>query len=180
MKNKLIIIFLILLGILLRLAPHEPNIVPIGTITLFSANYLPKKYSWSIALIIMLITDAFLGFHSMMIWVYGSYLLISLLNRREKSIQFNYKRLITMTLFSSVLFYLITNFGVWISTNLYTKNLQGLDECYFLALPFFRNTLMGDMFYNTVFFGGYNYLKNTGFVKKRRLGVFYILGNQQK
>jgi len=163
-NNKLLIIFLILLGILLRFVPHDPNFAPIGAIALFSTSYLPKRYSWSIALIVMLMTDIFLGFHSVMIWVYGSYLLIALFNSEEKLSRFSYKKLITKALFSSVLFYLLTNFGVWISTDLYAKNLQGFSECYFLALPFFRNTLMGDMFYSLVFFGGYNYLKNSVFL----------------
>jgi len=157
MNNKLLIIGLVLLGVLLRFLPHEPNFVPIGAIALFSGNYLPKKYAWSIALTIMLITDIFFGFYPIMIWVYSSYFLISLL---RKNSYLKFKKLFLTSLFSSLIFYLITNFGVWISTGLYTKNLQGIYECYLLALPFFRNTLIGDLFYNSIFFLGLNYLLN--------------------
>ena len=64
------------------------------------------------------------------------------------------------TLGGSVLFYLITNFGVWALFNMYTKTWVGLMQCYEAGIPFFRATLLGDAFYVVVLFGGYALLKS--------------------
>jgi hypothetical protein len=74
----------------------------------------------------------------------------------------NFKWIIGGTLLSSVLFFLITNFGVWAVSGMYVKNLLGLQQCLVMALPFFRNTLIGDLFYSGMFFGGYEILLKYG------------------
>ena len=60
---------------------------------------------------------------------------------------------------SSALFFLVTNFGVWAFGSLYPMTWDGLIACYVAAVPFFRNTLQGDLFYTLVLFGGFRLLE---------------------
>ena len=150
---------IIIAAVLLRLVPHEPNVAPIGAMALFGGAYLSKKQALTIPIFVMIISDLFLGFHTTVFWVYGSFLLtgvLGLLLRDKVSLT----SVLWASLASSIIFYLITNFGVWFSTSLYPKTFQGLSQSYLMALPFFRNTLLGDLFYNGVFFGGYALVKS--------------------
>ena len=72
----------------------------------------------------------------------------------------NYKNLFIFGFFGSFIFYLISNFGVWAVGDLYAKNLEGLINCYFLALPFFKNTVISTFIFSYgVFFANYFYKK---------------------
>ncbi len=160
--NPKIIIFLILiaLGVTLRLLPHPWNFTPIVAITLFSGVYLGKKYAFSVPILAMLFSDIFLGFYEwkLMLSVYGSFALISLIGliiKKRKSMG-----IVLLGSFSaSILFFLITNFSVWAFAPWYAKTFSGLVQCYIMAIPFFKNTLLGDLFYVTVFFGVYEIAK---------------------
>lgn len=147
-------ILFIILAAFLRLVPHIPNFAPIGAMALFGGVYLNKKYALLIPLIAMILSDFFLGFSAATPFVYISFLLIGclgLLLRKHMS----FKNILLATLSGSLLFYLITNFGVWLVGNLYPHTLSGLVLCYTLALPFFRNTVLGDLFYVGLFFSAY-------------------------
>lgn len=157
MKKLINPLLIIAIAVGLRLLPHLPNIAPIGAMALFGGAYLNKKYALIIPLIAMFISDIFLGFHSTMLYVYGSFLLIGFMGiwlSQRKSIGI----IAGASLVSSLVFFIITNFGVWISGGLYPKTLSGLIECYVYALPFFRNTILGDLFYVGIFFGSYELL----------------------
>lgn len=147
---------IIILAVLSRLIPHPPNFAPIGGLALFSGATLNKKQAFAIPLVAMFVSDLFLGFHSTMLYVYGSFALIVFIGMQLKKIKFT--NLLLASLISSGLFYLITNFGVWASTDLYPKNMNGLIQSYILALPFFKNTLLSDLFYTFSLFYGYKYL----------------------
>ena len=155
MNLKLIALGLILFGILSRLIPHAPNIAAIGALMLFSGAYLPKKMLW-VPFIALFISDYFIGFYGTdMFYVYGSYLLGLLIGWWLRS---NKKPLLIIggAFSSSILFFLITNFGVWAPpNNWYPHTLDGLIQSYTLALPFFRNSLIGDLGYTILLFGGY-------------------------
>lgn len=154
----------ILLGaVFMRLIPHIPNIAPIGALALFSGMTMPNIGGFLLPLIVMVVSDIFLGFHSTIPYVYGSFILITaigyLLHKKITSL-----RVGLGSLFGSVLFFIITNFGVWATSPMYEKNIGGLLKSYMMGLPFFRNTLIGDLFYNAVFFLGY--------------GIFLVLSKQ--
>lgn len=144
----------IIIAALMRLVPHPANVAPIGAMALFSGSYLPKKYALIIPLAAMIISDFFLGFHSTIMWVYGSFLLIGLLGMQLRN-KANAGNVFLATAASSLLFYFVTNFGVWISTEMYPKTWEGLLQCYVMGLPFLRNTVIGDGLYSAVLFGGY-------------------------
>jgi len=147
-------LFLIFGAIALRLLPHPPNFAPIAAIGLFSGCYLRRKWTWLIPLGAMLISDFFLGFYDwpVMASVYLSFGLIGLIGyylRKRKNIS----TIIGSSLISSLLFFIITNLAVWGFSGMYNLSQAGLIKCFYLALPFFRNTLAGDLFYTTVLFG---------------------------
>lgn len=149
-----IVLFLVVLGVLARFLPHPPNFVPIAALALFGAVYLPKKWALLVPLSAMLISDIFIGFYdvAVMLSVYGSFVLIGLLGMWLKK----HKKWYTVggsAVLGAVLFFVITNFAVWAFTPWYAKTLSGLWQCYLMALPFFRNTLLGNIFYVTCLFG---------------------------
>ena len=153
MKNLIIALVLILFAAFSRLMPHPANFTPIAAIALFSGVYFEKKYYLIIPVIAMLLSDIFLGFYSTMIWVYGSFAVIALIGLWLKS----HKKagyIFGTTVVSSIIFFIITNFGVWAS-GYYEYSVNGLIQCYTMAIPFFRNSIAGDLVYVTVMFGIY-------------------------
>lgn len=162
MKKNTFIYSAIIFAILFRLIPHPPNFTPISAIALFSGALLNKKQSFIIPLIAMFISDCALqlffgtGFHSLMLVVYLCLILITILGIELKK-NIKPKNIIGCSILGSVLFFIITNFAVWLQGG-YTYTYQGLIECYVMALPFFGNTLWGDLFYSGVLFGLYSIL----------------------
>ena len=158
-KEKLFIVLLIILGIAstaLRLLPHMPNFAPIGALALFTGLYSTRKSWLFIPLVVMFISDAFIGFYDwkIMLVIYSSFLVYVAIGKIVK----NNKSAFTIiggTFAGALIFYLTTNFAVWYFSGMYPRTLQGLILCYEMALPFFRNSLLGDVFYVGVFVGSY-------------------------
>ncbi|CAN5126418.1 hypothetical protein BH09PAT1_BH09PAT1_5020 [soil metagenome] len=151
MRDRLLLpVLIIFFGVMMRLVPHAPNVAPITAIALFGGMYLDKKYAVIIPLVIMALSDFFLGFHDTMVFVYSSFLISGLLGlwmRQHKTPG----RIIVTTLLASLIFFVITNFGVWLVGHMYPRTIKGLIECFVMALPFFRNTILGDLLYTTAF-----------------------------
>ncbi|HEX8965231.1 MAG TPA: DUF6580 family putative transport protein [Patescibacteria group bacterium] len=155
-KNIFNPILFIALAVILRLIPHIPNVAPIAAMALFGGVYLNKKYALIVPIIAMMISDIFLGFHNTMIFVYGSFILTGLIGlylRNHKNIA----TVIAASVTSSILFFLITNFGVWLMSGMYAKTLTGLMDAYVMGIPFFRNTVLGDLSYVGILFGSYEF-----------------------
>ena len=162
-KSWVAILAIILLAIFARLIPHAPNFAPIGGLALFFGSNFKNKIALLIPLVAMLISDIFLGFHSTIPYVYVSFIIIALIGSLIKNNK--WQSLLLASLTSSVLFFLITNFGVWASFNMYPKTINGLMQSYVMGLPFFRNTVLSDLFYSFSFFYGYRFLSNFVFNK---------------
>lgn len=145
----------IIFGVLLRLLPHIPNFTPIAAIALFGGTYLSRRTALFVPLLIMAISDLFLGLHPLMLFTWGSFLLTGIIGLWLK----NHKTVpntLGAAISSSLLFFIVTNFGVWALPNSwYPHTWQGLINCYIMAIPFFKNTLLGDLFYVGVLFGLY-------------------------
>lgn len=151
-------ISIILFGVLMRLVPHTPNFAPITAIALFGGMYMHRRYALILPFVIMVISDLFLGFHDTLLFVYSSFLLSGLLGfgiRKHKTAG----RVLLITMVASIQFFIITNFGVWLAGHIYPKTMQGFIDCYIMALPFFRNTVIGDMLYTTSFILAFELLK---------------------
>jgi len=146
-------ISLIIIGILLRFVPHTANFTPVAAIALFAGVYLNKKQAFIVPLLLMVISDIFLGMHNVVIFTWGSFVLVTMIGSWAKNHK-TFKGLISSSLVSSFLFYLITNFGVW-AMGWYPQDLKGLLDCYILGLPFLRNFGVATLLYTVVFFGAY-------------------------
>ena len=149
-----IVIGLILMGIVARLVPHPPNATPLMAIALFGGTYLSKRWAIFLPLVIVVLSDALIGWHNTMLFSWGAFVLTGMLAwwvRKRPGVW----RILAAALSGSVLFFVITNFGVWVAGGLYPSTLDGLHQCFVAAIPFFRNTLLGDLIYTTAFFGGY-------------------------
>lgn len=155
-----LILSLVIIGIFCRFLPHLPNFTPISAIALFGGVYLSRKFALILPILTMIISDFFIGYYEigLMLSVYGSFVLCVLLGfwlKNNKKSHF----IFGTSILSAVIFFLITNFAVWFFTPWYSKDFLGLFNCYIMALPFLRNSLLGDVFYVTVFFGTYETIR---------------------
>ena len=145
----------ILLGIMFRLLPHLPNATPVAAIALFGGCYLERRTALIVPFVIMVVSDLFIGLHPLAIFVWGSFLLTGMIGMWLKDHR-SFLNTIGGTMLSSILFFGITNFGVWVMPgSWYPHTWQGFVNCYVMAIPFFRNTLIGDLFYVGLLFGSY-------------------------
>jgi len=149
-----------LIGILSRLVPHIPNLTAVGATALFMGAKYGMKKSLVVMLLTMLITDSIKGLHSVMWATYGA-LIVSMLIGTYISKKRHAGWIIGGSLLSSLVFFVITNFAVWLAPNfMYEKTFSGLVECYTMAIPFFKNSLLGDLMYSSIFFGGFAFVRS--------------------
>jgi ABC-type proline/glycine betaine transport system permease subunit len=149
-------ISLIIIGILLRFIPHTANFTPVAAIAIFAGVYLNKKQALIVPLLLMVISDIFLGMHNVALFTWGSFILVTLLGMWAKNHK-TARGIISTSIVSSVVFYLITNFGVW-AMGWYPLTAKGLLDCYILGLPFLRNFGVATLAYTAVFFGAYEFI----------------------
>ncbi len=149
-------ISLIIIGILFRFIPHSANFTPVAAIALFAGVYLNKKHALIVPLILMILSDVFLGMHNVIIFTWGSFILVTLIGSWAKTRK-SFKTIVSTSVVSSVLFYLITNFGVWVM-GWYPQTAKGLLDCYILGLPFLRTFTVSTLVYSAVFFGAYEFI----------------------
>lgn len=154
--NYLIALLLVLIGVSLRLFPHLPNFSPIATIALFGGVYFSRKIALIILLAAMVISDIFIGYYEikLMICVYGCFLSSIALGFWLKKHK-NWRAILGSSILSAIIFFLVTNFAVWVFTPWYEKTFIGFIQCYLLAIPFFKNNLLGNIFYTISLFGSY-------------------------
>lgn len=157
-RNHTVIIAVILIafGVIARIVPHEANFAPIAAIALFGAVYLKPRYALLVPLLALVLSDIALGFDSLAsrLSVYGSFLIVGLIGlaiRKRK----NVATVAGAAIAGSIVFYLVTNL-VWLYPPvMYPHDLAGQLSSYYNALPFFRGTLLGDLFYTGILFGTY-------------------------
>lgn len=151
-KQNLIILF-ILVAVWFRLIPHLPNFTPVTSLALFSGLMLKRKWlSISIPLVAMILSDLVLGFSSISMWVYLGFASITMIG------WFLDKMNAKSILLSSLIFFTISNFGVWMLD--YPHTIEGLLMCYTLAIPFFGYSIMGDLFWGYTFKYSYKLLES--------------------
>jgi hypothetical protein len=153
------LILLILAAAATRLLPHPPNVTSVTALALFGGAYFASPWlAFAIPLLALLGSDLVLGFYPDMEVQYLAFtvvICIGLLLRQQRSLA----RIAVAAVASAVSFFVITNFGVWALGTLYPKSTAGLEACFVAAIPFFRNTLLGDLFYTAVLFGGFRLLE---------------------
>ncbi len=145
-------------AVAVRLLPHIPNFTPLGAFALFVGVFVARKHWWGLLLPLfaMFLSDLFIGFYDLklMAVVYGSFLAYTafgmLISRRK-----NIATVLLGSMGGAVLFYLTTNFAVWLFSSWYPHTVSGLVLSYTFALPFFKYTLLGDLFFTSILFGVY-------------------------
>lgn len=193
MKTKLplqlgVLSLIIFVAAFSRVIPHMPNFSPLGAIALFGAAHLARKsYALLIPIAATWLSDLFINnvvyaayypsftwFYEGFYWQYGSYLLIVLFGGLLLSKSISLPRVGLGALGASSIFFLVSNFGVWAGGSLYPKTLEGLLLCYTAGLPFLQGTLLGDVLFSAVLFGGY-YLLQRRFEPLRPTHLSYSL-----
>ena len=154
-KNRFkILAGMVLAAAAVRLLPHPPNFTPIAALALFGgASFDSKPAAFLVPLGALFLSDLVTGFYATMPIVYGSFVLITCLGfwvRRRH----NLTRLALATIGGALLFFVVTNLGFWLFEAYYPQTFAGFVECYVAAIPFFRNTLLSDIFYSALLFGG--------------------------
>jgi predicted Fe-S protein YdhL (DUF1289 family) len=152
-KKQIFPIGLILILALARLIPHPPNFTPIIAVAIMS-GYLFKNVNLSfvVLLLTMFISDLFIGFYGNLIFVYASLLLITYIFHKFSN-KINFKNLFISGFAGSLIFFIISNFGVWalgspgVYDIAYEKSVSGLIQCYILAIPFFGNTFLSTLIF---------------------------------
>lgn len=154
---------LIAFTVCLRLLPHPANIAPVAAIAIFGGATLPRKMAPWLPVVAMVVSDALIGFYDyrIMLTVWCSYGVIAVMSSRFlRRLTFASGALVTVA--GSTIFFLMSNFAVWVWSGMYVHSVTGLLRCYAMALPFFRNSLIGDLFYTALLFGVYTYALRVG------------------
>lgn len=173
-------LLMIIGAIILRLIPHLPNFAPITALALFGGSNLNKRTALFFPLASLVISDYLLLYinpfssevfnfnhlypitallHSTSLYVYGSFLISGLIGIWLKTHQKPIYILIA-SLLATLQFFLITNYGVW-AEGMYSRGPDGLIQSYLMGLPFLKWTLLGDIFYTTMFFGTFKLAKRS-------------------
>jgi hypothetical protein len=165
-----IITIAIVLAAISRFIPHPFNLTPIGAMALFGAAYFDRKiFAFIIPIISIYLSnlvidnviysrESFVWLEPSFLWVTGSFVLIAIMGLFTlKKVKVSH--VLFSSLAASLIFFLITNFSVWTGGSIYSKDFAGLLLCYEAGIPFFWNTLLGDLMYCAVLFGGYEWAK---------------------
>ena len=148
-------LIIISLGILSRLIIHTPNFTPVLSMAFLGGMYLKGRQAVWVPVALMVISDLIIGSYPLMFVTWGSIALISLLGlwlRERKS----YGTVLGGSILSAVIFFITTNFASWLT--LYPHTMDGLRQCYILAIPFFRSTFISTVAYSLVFYAAYEWL----------------------
>ncbi len=169
---------LIVLAVIFRIISNQLNLfnfTPMIAIALFAgAKFKDKIWAIIIPVLSFFISDAILAylnnyslFHNTILFTYGTILLIILLGRFLNSKKINIVKTTGLTLISSTLFFVITNTGVWLFGSMYSFDFSGLTSCFIMAIPFFKYSVIGDLFFVFILFGLYELVSNKYIVNSK-------------
>jgi hypothetical protein len=161
---------LILFAVAARVAPHPANFAPIAAIALFGGAILPRKWALSLPLMAMVISDLIIGLHPLLLFTWGSFALVALMAGKWLK-KISVLSVGAASLGASLLFFIVSNLGVWLEGRLYSLTFEGLISCYYNALPFFRGTLLGDLAYSALLFGAYAFVYRVVFGRRGQLAL---------
>ena len=131
-----------------RFVPHPPNFTSLIALSFYVPAFFGVKFL-VVVLMSFILTDIFIGFHQIIIFTWGSVILIGLISK-----YFSYtitKRLVGV-FFGAIIFFVVTNFGVW-ALGSYGYSLEGLIKCYVMAIPFFAYTLISTLVFSSIIEG---------------------------
>ena len=147
LKTSGFAVLLVILGVLTRVFPHPVNFTALGAVSLWSMSlFSSRRVALLIPMLALFLSDALLGFHSTMVWVYGSFLLIEVLSLVIEP-QNSWGRTLLGSLCASLIFFVLTNLGVWFDGLLYPMTAEGFADCFAMAVPFLKNQVLGDLLF---------------------------------
>lgn len=181
-NNRLQILFATLVVLLIastRLIPETNNFVPVFAMILFATVHFQNKYqAVIISLSVLWLSDLYINnwgqyadyYNEFILFSspfnYIAYLLIALVSVKIFKDTITIKKVFSSSLLIGVIFFIVSNFGVWLGGAMYPLTLEGLATCYIAAIPFFRATLASNVLFSFILFGGYYILqKETSFLK---------------
>jgi len=168
-----VLVLIIFLAVASRLIAQPFNFSPLGAIALFGAAHFAHRWqAWLIPITATWLSDLFINnvvyapyyteftwFYSGFYWQYGAYFFIVLLGLFLFKKQISVGRVFGGAIGAGLIFFLISNFGTWAGGTMYPKTFSGLMACYGAGIPFFKGTLMGNLFYSSLLYGGYYLLQ---------------------
>ena len=144
--NFILFLSMFVFILVFRYIPHPPNFTPVLALTLYTSIYFGLRSS-PFVILAFAFSDYFLGFHQLLIFTWGSLAIISVIGMFGKS----FLSRLALLFLSSIIFFICSNFGVWVFSEFYTKDLGGLLQCYVLAIPFFTNTIISTIVFGMLF-----------------------------
>ncbi len=180
-KEVLVGALLIAIAVFSRVVLHVPNFAALAAVGLFAGFYFRETGAFVIPLLAVFISDLFIGFYDLgvMVFVYAAWLVPVFIGKSKLSFRGRNQwldKILTIgskALASSLAFYMISNLGVWLFSGMYQPSFAGLLECYLLAVPFFRATVLGDLAFSGLLFGTY-YLVSSLSVSKNEVATVKV------
>jgi hypothetical protein len=156
MNTRFITLAIIIFAVaVFRILPHPPNVSPIAAMALFGGAYFSdKRLAFLVPFLALLLGDLILGLHDTMLYVYGGFSLTVVIGFWVRK-QLNIGRIAVAAVGASILFFLLTNFGVWLTSGMYPMTADGLMQAYIAGIPFFQNSLLGNLIFTALLFGGF-------------------------
>lgn len=139
------------IAVLLRLLPHPPNFAPVGAVALLAGAALADpRVALLTPLVVLSVSDLFLGSYVGQPWVYAAFLGYALIGRWVRG-SIGPGRVLGGAVAGSLVFFFVTNLACWWMW--YPRDLVGLGSCFWLAIPFYHHTLLSDLAYSSALFG---------------------------
>jgi len=156
MNKRLITLSLIIFAIaMFRILPHPPNVSPVAAMALFGGAYFSdRRVAFLVPFLALLLSDLVIGLHDTMVYVYAGFALTVVIGFWIRQ-NIKLGRIAVAVVASSLLFFIITNFGAWFTSGLYPMTTEGLIQAYVAAIPFLQNSLLGNAVFTALLFGGF-------------------------
>lgn len=147
-------LLLVTAGVLGRLVPHPWNMTPLAGASLFAGATLPLHVAIAVPLATFVVSDLVIGLHPVVWATWGACVAGSLLGRMLRG-RHRVTWIVGLSVANSTTFFVLSNFAVWLQSGMYPHSVGGFVACYVAAIPFFQHSLVGDLAWTGVFFGGW-------------------------
>jgi hypothetical protein len=149
---------LVALAILGRMVPHAANVTPLYAVALFACAYFPRRWALAVPVGAMIASDLIIGLHATVAFTWSGMLVFALLGFALRGRRSGLG-VVAAASAGSLAFFAWTNFGVWLVSAMYPHTAAGLVTCYTAALPFLRNSLLGNVAFAGALFAAYEWYR---------------------
>lgn len=149
---------LVVVAVIGRLIPHAANVTPLYAVALFAAAYFPRRWALAVPVAAMIVSDLLIGMHATVAFTWSGLFIFAVCGFALRG-RVTALRTVAAAAGGALVFFAWTNFGVWLVSGMYPHTFPGLVACYTLALPFLRNSLLGDVAYTGLFFAAFEWYR---------------------